>query len=305
MTKKAPVNQLLHKDEKTGIETWMKRLDQLDLANSGNKLYKLHYNLKEAKRLNHHTLLTFGGAYSNHIAATATMGKQDGFKTIGIIRGRELGQNLPQTLKTNPTLRTAHQKGMKLAFITRKAYREKLDPAFLKILQEKYGKFYFLPEGGTNRLAVRGCREILQKTDTPFDYICCPVGTGGTLAGIIKASSRDQTILGFSALNANLTKTIRNFTEKTNYEIFPESDFGGFAKLNQPLVHFINQFTESHRIVLDPVYTGKMMFNLVNRLKNGYFEENSRILVIHTGGLQGIKGMNQRLNQKGLPLIKY
>jgi 1-aminocyclopropane-1-carboxylate deaminase len=276
----------------------------------GNKFRKLKYNLLEAQRQNKTKLLTFGGAFSNHISATAAAGKEFGFKTIGLIRGDELGIDLNKTLLENPTLKFAVDCGMELFFLSRKEYRKTNEDLqgqkkTLQDLQEKFGNFYLLPEGGTNELAIKGCEEILAEEDKNFDYVCCPVGTGGTLAGIINASDENQTILGFSALKGDfLQGEVEKYTRKNNWEIIANYHFGGYAKVDKNLVHFINSFKKEHKIPLDPIYTGKMMFGIFDLLGKGFFKENSRVLAIHTGGLQGIAGMNQKLLQKGLPLIE-
>lgn len=296
-------NQFLFKDKKTGVEIWMKRLDLTHPGYSGNKVYKLKYNLMEAKDLDHSTLLTFGGAFSNHIAATALTGKKQGFKTIGVIRGEELGQNLTKTLEGNPTLSSAKQNGMQLHFISREAYRQKNTGAFQEEMLGEFGRAYILPEGGTNALAIKGCEEILNEEDRCFDVLCCPVGTGGTMAGLINKSSPAQTVLGFSALNADLQETIRGCVHKRNWQVLPEKIFGGYAKINPALVRFINDFNHQYAVLLDPIYTGKMMYAVLEKLKNGHFNKNSRILAVHTGGLQGIRGMNKKLSRKGYPTI--
>src|SRR5699024_8499037 len=180
-------NHFVFTDPRTGIEVWMKRLDlQFNWA-MGNKVYKLDYNLQEAASLKHDTLLTFGGAFSNHIAAVSKIGKDRGFKTIGVIRGAELGGDLNKTFKENPTLSLAKENGMRFDFLTRRAYRQKESPLFMAQLRQKYGRFYVLPEGGTNFLAVKGCEEILAPSDIDFEVVCCPVGTGGTLAGLVNS----------------------------------------------------------------------------------------------------------------------
>ena len=297
-----PENQFLFKQN--GVEVWIKRLDTLTKDSRGNKLFKLHFNLNRAKELGQNTLLTFGGAYSSHISAVAATGKEKGFRTIGVIRGDELGKDLDKTLSHNPTLAEAYANGMKFYFVSREAYRNKASKDFLAKLHGKFGDFYLLPEGGTNELAVKGCEYILDAADKEFDIITCPVGTGGTISGIINASGASQKILGFSALKANLEKEVEKFTIKTNWKLFPETKFGGFAKINSELVGFMNKFAEDYRIVLNPIYTGKMMFSLIDMIKQGYFKENSRILAVHTGGLQGIQGINAGLNKKQLPILK-
>lgn len=298
-------NQLIAEYSNQNIQLWMKRLDEVLPKGFGNKIYKLKYNLLEAEKLGCKTVLTFGGAYSNHIAAVAQEAKNRGFKSIGIIRGEELGRNINQTLQQNPTLAQAVKNGMQLEFISRTAYREKHTTAFKKDLIKRFGEVYSLPEGGTNSLAVKGCEEILTPADHRFDYICCPVGTGGTLSGIIKSATSEQQVIGFAALNADLTEDIEKFVAIGDGKLLPDTNFGGFAKINNELVSFINRFVEEHQIYLDPIYTGKMMYGIIDRIKNGYFKENSRILAIHTGGLQGIAGMNQRLAKKNQPIIKY
>ena len=278
----------------------IKREDQLHPDISGNKLRKLKYNILEAKRLNKTTLLTFGGAYSNHIAAVAALGKEYGFKTIGIIRGEELVNKV----SINATLSFAKSCGMFFYFISRAEYRKKDELFFLENLKSIYGDFYLLPEGGTNDFAVKGCAEILTNKDTSFDYVCSSVGTGGTLAGLIKSSNSLQTVIGFSALKGTFqTSYINKFTRKKNYRILDDYCFGGYAKINIELIEFINDFKNKTTVSLDPIYTGKMIFGIFDLINKGYFKENSTILAVHTGGLQGINGMNALLKKKNLPTI--
>ena len=267
---------------------------------SGNKYRKLKYNLQEAKASGQKILLTFGGAYSNHIAAAAAAGNENNFKTIGVIRGEELQERIPE----NPTLRFAQSQGMQLHFISRELYREKSSQDFIKLLKEWFGEFYLLPEGGTNILAVKGCEEILTQQDEDFNYICCPVGTGGTISGLINASKQYQTILGFPALKGDfLNQEIAQWTSKDNWELITDYHFGGYAKINTELITFINWFKITYHIPLDPVYTGKMLFGIFELLKSGFFKPGDKILAIHTGGLQGIQGMNLKLSRKKMPLI--
>ncbi len=289
-----------HKD----VSLYIKREDLLHPQVSGNKFRKLRYNIKAALLQHKKTLLTFGGAYSNHIAATAAAGKIAGLNTIGIIRGEELGENLSKTLQENDTLNFANFCEMKLHFVSREVYSKKTDPAFLEELRNKFGDFYVLPEGGTNDLAVIGCEEILTSSDKEFDYIACAVGTGGTISGIINASARHQEVLGFPALKGNfLQKEIKKFTTKNNWRLILDYHFGGYAKVSENLILFINNFKKQYGISLDPVYTGKMVFGIMEMIEKSEFPQNSRILAIHTGGLQGIKGMNHVLLKKNLPLI--
>lgn len=284
-----------------GYSLFVKREDLLHPFVSGNKFRKLKYNLLRAKEENHETLLTFGGAYSNHIAAMAAAGKEMGFKTIGVIRGEELESKISE----NPTLSFAKECGMKFLFISREAYRNKDSQSFLDSLIKNTGKCYIIPEGGSNHLAVKGCEEILDEHTKRFDTICVAVGTGGTIAGLINASEEHQNVLGFSALKGNFqTSEIKKYTAKTNYTITDAYCFGGYAKIDPKLIRFINEFKEKTAIPLDPVYTGKMMYGIFELLKNEYFKENSCIFAVHTGGLQGIAGINKKLKKKNLPTIE-
>lgn len=283
-----------------GISLVIKREDLIHPFVSGNKFRKLKYNLLQAKAENQSCLLTFGGAFSNHIAAVAYAGKEHGFQTIGIIRGEELGTKI----ESNPTLKFAQECGMQLEFISRENYRLKTEAFFLEQLGKKYGSFYLVPEGGTNALAIQGCEEILTNEDAFFDYIGCAIGTGGTISGIINSALPHQKVLGFPALKGDfLQDEICNFVQNENWELITDYHFGGYGKVNAELIDFINWFFEQTQIPLDPVYTGKMVFGIVDLIKRNYFPENAKILVIHTGGLQGIQGMNLNLKNKGLPTI--
>ncbi|PCI02072.1 MAG: 1-aminocyclopropane-1-carboxylate deaminase [Flavobacteriaceae bacterium] len=287
------------------VSLFIKREDELHPFISGNKFRKLKYNLAQAQKENHKTLLTFGGAYSNHIAATAAAGKEFGFKTIGVIRGDELAHKSVEDLYKNPTLKFAASQGMQFHFVSRTAYRLKTEPSFIQELKGQFGAFYMVPEGGTNAYAVKGCEEILNQDDAVYDVICAAMGTGGTLSGIINASKSHQTVIGFPSLKADfLAKEVRQFVSKNNWEINLDYSFGGYGKVNEELIHFINQFKKETGVPLDPVYTGKMVFGIIDLIKNDYFAEETNILLIHTGGLQGIEGMNHLLKKKKLPIIQ-
>lgn len=282
------------------ISMHIKREDLIHPFVSGNKFRKLKYNLLQAKAENQETLLTFGGAFSNHIAAVAFAGNEKGFKTIGIIRGDELASKVSE----NPTLLFAQNCGMQLEFISREDYRLKSEVSFLENLKQKFGGFYHIPEGGTNDLAIKGCEEILTSEDADFDYICCSVGTGGTISGIINSVLPHQKVLGFPALKGDFLKEeIRNFVQNDNWELLTDYHFGGYAKVNAELTVFINHFYLENQIPLDPIYTGKMVFGVIDLIKKNYFPAKSKILLIHTGGIQGIQGMNMKLKNKQLPTI--
>ncbi|MCF7560590.1 pyridoxal-phosphate dependent enzyme [Sabulilitoribacter multivorans] len=295
------INQYISLPKEKRVELFVKREDEIHPFVSGNKYRKLKYNLIEAKKLGIETLLTFGGAYSNHIAAVASAGQNLGFKTIGIIRGEELFDKMEH----NPTLNFAKQCGMQFKFISREIYQDKNSNDFLSMLKTEFGAFYLIPEGGTNELAIKGCGEILNDQDKTFDYICCSVGTGGTISGLINCSKPSQQVLGFPALKGDfLNEDISKFVSKTNWKLITDYHFGGYAKINEDLISFINEFKNDYSIPLDPIYTSKMMFGIMNLIDKNYFPKDSKILAIHTGGLQGIEGMNVSLKKKNLPLIK-
>jgi len=294
-------NQQVLLPKKYDVELFIKREDTLHAFVSGNKYRKLKYNLLEADKLGYKTLLTFGGAYSNHIAAVASAGALLGFKTIGIIRGEELGSEI----HNNPTLRFAKQNGMQFKFVSRADYKNKTSTEFLEYLKVEFGHFYLIPEGGTNHLAIKGCEEILSNSDKHFDYICCAVGTGGTISGLINCSKPSQQVLGFPALKGDFLKEdISKFAKQNNWKLITDYHFGGYAKINKELVSFINQFKDVNSIPLDPVYTGKMIYGIFDLIEKKQFPKGSKILAIHTGGLQGIQGMNDKLKKKNLPIIK-
>ena len=286
--------------EEFHVELSIKREDLIHPVVSGNKYRKLKYNLQEAKKRGYTTLLTFGGAFSNHIVAVAFAGKAAGLQTIGIIRGEELAQ----VWEENATLRFAKEQGMQLQFVSREAYRRKNSSEFLDELAVKYRSFYLVPEGGTNALAVKGCEEILTPGDAQFDYICCCVGTGGTLAGLINSSGHHQMVLGFPALKGDFLKEdIYKFVTRDNWKLVTDYHFGGYAKMDRELIGFMNDFKLKTGILLDPVYTGKLLFGIMDMVEKGFFEPKSKILAIHTGGLQGIQGMNSLLQRKNLPTL--
>ena len=283
------------------IELFIRREDLIHPYISGNKFRKLKYNLIEAKKQKFDTILTFGGAYSNHVAATAFAANQNGFKSIGVIRGDELVDKIDE----NPTLSFAKAHGMVFKFVSRESYQTKTELHFLKSLEVEFGHFYLLPEGCANDLAVKGCEEILTSNDAIYDYICTCVGTGGTIAGIVNSSFSHQKILGFPALKGSfLQKDICNFAVNSNWQLINDYHFGGYAKVTTELIDFMNSFFCQHSILLDPIYTSKMVFGVLDLIKNNYFPVNSRILLIHTGGLQGIDGMNIKLKNKNATTIK-
>jgi 1-aminocyclopropane-1-carboxylate deaminase len=265
-----------------GVNLYLKRDDLIHPEVTGNKWRKLKFNLIEARLQGYDKLLTFGGAYSNHIYATAAAGKEFGFKTVGIIRGDEL------TPDSNPTLRFAYEQGMELIFVTR------LDYNFRNKLTKQYGdKYYVLPEGGTNHLAIKGVNEMMNEIYEVLnpDFVCSSVGTGGTLAGIVSGLRGNSKAIGFASLKGK--GLLKGQIEKIlpfekDFELNEEYHFDGYAKTTPELIAFIKAFEERNpSIQLEQVYTGKMMFGIYDLIQKGYFPKNSNIVAVHTGGLQG------------------
>ncbi len=297
-TKAAVLEEIKFPGIKSGNRFYIKREDKFHHAISGNKWRKLKYNLIEAKRQGKETLLTFGGAYSNHIYATASAGNLFGFKTIGLIRGEE---HLP----LNPTLTFAKEIGMEIHYVNRSDYRKRYDNDFIEKIYEQFGDVYLIPEGGTNLLALKGAKEIVDDIEIDFDYICSACGTGGTIAGIISGLDNHKYAIGFpvlkgaSFLERNITKLIKDFTGKefNNWHLELNYHFGGYAKIKAELINFIEEFETLNGIKLDPVYTGKMMYGIFDLERKGYFKKGSTIIAIHTGGLQGIEGMKPKIEK--------
>lgn len=274
------------------VEVFIKREDMIDPEISGNKWRKLKYNLMEAKSKGFSSILTFGGAYSNHIAATAAACQSFSFNSIGIIRGDELNE------ESNPTLQQAATNGMNLKFISRKDYQKRNDPNWVKFLEESYGSFV-IPEGGTNVLALHGVQELVDEIQEDFDLIFCAVGTGGTLSGIVNSLKPHQRALGISTLKGAtyLESIISELTSSSiQWKLNHDYHFGGYARFDSHLIDFINDFYLKTNIPLDPIYTGKMMYACMDLIKKDNFSPGSRIVCVHTGGLQGISGFNQQHN---------
>ncbi len=293
-----------------GVNLLVLRLDLAQPEISGNKLFKLKYNLLEAEKAGAKTLLTFGGAFSNHIAATAAAGKKYGFKTIGIIRGEEHSE-------LNPTLKFVADCGMKLQYVSRTFYQNKKELYEFARKQFEKEKIYFIPEGGSNALGVLGCQEITKFITRDFDYVCCACGTGATMAGVVRSLKKNQKAVGFQVLKADgyIKKEVSNWLSdsiseqesaiqnqekvnvKNNWSINEEYHFGGYAKINEELTEFIKQFEQNNTIPLDYVYTGKMMFGVYDLISKGVFKSGETVIAIHTGGLQGNSGFEFRGNK--------
>jgi 1-aminocyclopropane-1-carboxylate deaminase len=276
----------------------VKRLDLLHPLVNGNKWFKLKYNVERALASDHRTLVTFGGAWSNHIHATAAAGELSGLRTIGIIRGEE-----PKAYSN--TLQFAKEQGMELHFVSRLDYEERNTEEFKAWLHDQYGSFHLVPEGGSNYYGVNGCMEILSESDIQtYSHVACACGTGATLAGMLISAKNNLQFIGFSALkggdflHGEVIKHIEYFLMdrelaeeyRAQFTIDSEHHFGGYGKWNDELIAFIQQIERDHHIPLDQVYTGKALFGLLNQIENGLIAEGSNILFVHSGGLQGRKG---------------
>lgn len=276
--------------DNNGITFYIKRDDLIHSEISGNKWRKLKYNLQEARAQKKDTILTFGGAFSNHIASAAAIGKQKGFKTVGVIRGEEQVEN--------PTLTRAKENGMQLYFVSRDEYKQKGETDYQVELRNRFGNVYIIPEGGANELGAQGSEEIVNEIDVDFDYICCDLGTGTTFSGVINSIVKEQYAIGFSALKGEdkLTEAVQKFEKikRKNWHISFDYHLGGFAKRSTKLEEFIKEFREETNVPLDPIYTGKMAFGILDLAKKDYFKKGSSVIMVHTGGLQGIEGYNKR-----------
>jgi 1-aminocyclopropane-1-carboxylate deaminase len=269
------------------VSLWIKRDDLLHPIISGNKWRKLKYNLDHALSLGADTLISMGGAYSNHLHALAYVGSVIGLKTIGIIRGER-----PSPL--TPTLLDMENWGMELCFVSRSDYRSYRNYKSWDDLPGIKPNEYWLPEGGANSLALKGVTELVNEIAIPYDTLCVACGTGATLAGLISAVSEKTRVLGFAALkNADfLQSDVQSFLNEgyDNWNIFQDYHFGGFAKQNPGLTLFMAQFQRNTSIPLEPVYTGKMVYGLYDLIAKGYFNPGEQIIAVHTGGLQGNRG---------------
>jgi len=284
--------------QKRNLKLSVLRTDLVSPMLSGNKFYKLFYNLQQAKQEGFSKILTFGGAFSNHIFATANAGKIFDFQTIGIIRGEE---HLP----LNPVLSHAKKVGMQIYYLNRTAYRQKNSPEILAQLQKEFGNFFLIPEGGSNANAVQGCAEISQHFPPQTDFICCACGTGGTLTGLIVGSPLSSQKIGFSVLKGGdflrdeVKKFIRSYQKSLssnnskeinekliqNWSIQTDYHFGGYAKQTPDLLNFIDEFYQKHQIPLDPIYTGKLFYGIFDLIEKDFFPKKAHIVAIHTGGV--------------------
>ena len=269
------------------IEVFIKRLDLIDPFISGNKLFKLKHNVDRALLEEKNMLITFGGAFSNHILATAAYAKKKNIDCLAIVRGEEYSE-------LNPLLTLAKEYGMNFCFVSRKEYAKRNDNNYISELIRKYKKAFIVPEGGNNKLGVLGAEEILETQDKSFDYIICPIGTGATLSGIVNSSKKTQKVIGINCVNDTkcINKKISQKTNKKNWEIINEFNFGGFAKFDNLLTEYLKKFKLNYKITLDLNYTAKMFFGFEKLIERRYFQRKSKVLLIHTGGIYGNLGFN-------------
>lgn len=284
------------------IRIFIKREDLIHPKISGNKFWKLFFNVNhylESKPENP-LLISFGGAFSNHIASVSAFGNQFNIPTIGIIRGDELENNW----QDNPTLSEASKNGMQFFFVSREDYqdKEKLTQQF----SEKYPHSLIIPEGGSNDRAVEGVQYMLGNDTKDFDYLCTAVGTGGTIAGISKFAEENQNVIGIKVVkDDSLENIVKQWSGRSNFELM-DADENRYGKISDENIRFINWFYQQYQIPLDPIYTGKMMQKVFDLAEKGFFSKNSKVLVFHTGGLQGIIGANQFLKSKGrIQIVEY
>lgn len=286
----SPVHQIHDQlfDEQ-GLKVFIKRDDLIHPIISGNKWRKLKYLLAQAQAENKMHLVTFGGAYSNHLLATAAAAARFGFRSTGFVRGEEVN---------NDTLFLCRLHGMRLIFTDRESYRDKT-ALFDKHFADD-NEAFFIDEGGASPFGAKGCSELINELTEPYDHIFCACGTGTTAAGIINGMSRNQLDTQFHGVpvlkNGDfLRNEIDGFlTEAAGYHLHTGYHFGGYGKVNDELIGFIKQFVASTGILIEPVYTGKMLFALYDLVKKNHFKPGSRILAVHTGGIWGLLGMKNK-----------
>jgi len=280
--------------EQKGVSVWMKREELNHPLIQGNKWHKLRFNIEAALKQHKTTLLTFGGAYSNHIAATAIAAKQAGLNSIGIIRGQEL-YDRPD--KWSHTLHNAAKNGMHFQFVSRIDYRDKANPETLISLQKTYPEAYILPEGGSNELAVQGFKSLMVQIETQcpgWTHLFTAVGTGGTLTGLVKYAKlqNKRTILGVPVLKQGdylypeIEKWI-NSAAVNHWQLLTEYHAGGYAKTSPKLQLIMQDFKKEFSIDLDPIYTVKMVNAFYDQLNQDQIKPGSKVVLLHTGGLQG------------------
>lgn len=308
MTNFSPLQSIKHPlFTKYRVKVSIKRDDQIHPIISGNKWRKLYYNLQLAKEKKYQGILSFGGCYSNHLHALAYACQQQQLNALAIVRGESKNQD-------NYTLSWAKHWEMKLSFVDRHTYRKRQDPDYLNDLQQYYPDYLIIPEGGSNQLALKGVGEIINELNeqTIFDHLLVPVGSGGTLAGLVKQDNNQHNILGIAVLKQSdyLLNEVKNLLKEDSkyhrWSIANDYHGGGYAKFSSDDANKILQFSKEIAIQFEPIYSGKMLLGLFDLLEKGYFKTNQHIVLLHTGGLQGIAGLIEQnklsANEWSLPL---
>ncbi|AOW77484.1 cysteine desulfhydrase [Colwellia sp. PAMC 20917] len=296
MKTESPLQKVTHPlFERHQLSVSIKRDDVIHPIISGNKWRKLKFNLRHAQAHNYIGVISFGGSFSNHIHALAFACHQQGLKSIGIIRGEK-------EYASNFTLSMAQRWGMKLHFVDRKSYRLRENKEYLAQLQLTYPDYLIVPEGGSNTLALAGVGEVITELNQQceFDTLVTPVGSGGTLAGLIKADNNQHNLLGIAVLKQDgyLTEQVNSLLGDNlhfnNWQIMPEFHRGGYAKFNKEDAEKILSFSQQTGLIFEPVYSGKMILALLDLIDQQYFPKGHRLVLLHTGGLQGIGGLIER-----------
>ncbi len=283
--------------DRRNIQAFLRRDDLASSHYPGNKFYKLFYNLAEVINLGHRQVVTFGGAYSNHIHALAIMGKQYNIATVGIIRGHK-----PEYL--SPTLKDAQANGMQLIFLEKQRYKVKELSTIENQWSKKVGDYYLLPEGGDNEKGILGCEAIGHAITEHFvlethpnDVVCCAVGTGTTMTGIINALPNHTPCLGFSALkgedtlSANINVQLKKRScHNQHWQVISDYHHGGYAKVTPELLNFMRQLEVDNNLLLEPVYSAKMLWGIEDLAKQGFWPSGTRLIIVHGGGVQGRRG---------------
>ncbi len=291
----SPIEQINHPLLERHVKLWIKRDDLIHPQISGNKWRKLKYNFENALKNPQSPVVTFGGAYSNHIAATAAAGHYFGIPTIGYIRGEELDEN------SNPTLKLASQMGMELRFISRDEYAH--FKSCNNLTKLGISNAFVIPEGGANSLAIQGTSEIIDELKIEFDTIVTSIGTGGTFCGLVKGLNGEKRVLGMNSrkggfIHDEISQLLQSEDiTHNNYKIDSTHHFGGYGKVTPTLIDFINGMKSEIGVLFDPIYTGKAFFGVWDMIGQGRFD-GQPIVFLHTGGLQGIAGFNQKSTQK-------
>jgi len=289
--------------KKHQVDVYVKRDDLIHPEISGNKWRKLKLNFEKFHQGKYESILTFGGAFSNHIAATASLGNSAGIKTIGIIRGEEL------TAESNDTLKQASANGMKLIFVSRDKYSERYERIYHEELRREYGNILLIEEGGANFLGAMGIADCVKELNFEPDYIYTAAGTGTTSAGLLIATNKSKIVSVPVLKNGEfLIDEIRNLVHLASFDeeltiekmerLQLETDFhfGGYGKYNQELIDFINEIHKTHQLKLDQIYTAKMFYTFIENLKSGKIRSNSTVVLLHTGGIQGLSTIKSQLN---------